>query len=609
MTKTSPAVATIEQSHKPGRSHQPPRIYQLGQPDQRDPGDQVDQDDQRDQVVQYYGLTRDPFAELGDVFLLTPKIEKLLRLLNYLTRFSHKLIVVTADAGVGKTCVAEQFLQQVSSDRDYCQVNGLGDDSPVQMLREIAQQIGLAELQSATVAELCADIHKYAADLLEDRRTCLILIDDADLLGTSVLEVLHELVQPVAGEISPLHLVLFGRPQLEDNLREIDSLADDHHHVFHYQLSRFSFKECCQYLQICFSRAGDQTRIPFCKTDYMRIHQRSGGVPLDIVAEARLILADGVSRLVSNTPPPKWVLSAAVAFSLVAAVLVGTFLWQQRSEQQLLASRAVATDNKVLGKIERVGASIVPNGGQADSGDSEQARALLAVAPAESSEALDVASGVIVAEVPEEMLAEVTEQTIEADEEIVEAELAAATTDTRSVQQEILDVAAPEPVDSKPAGLAEAELPAVLIESPDLAAAGEEATPLPSGQQTLAPALPVTASHEDAYAGYSASEQAILEIPGGDFTLQLLGARTEQQILEFLAPHSGIEEYRYFQTELNGAPWYVVVYGNYPDWAAATTAGANLPKSLGVGQPWIRKLGGIQKTLRDRASSPQFTQH
>ena len=191
-------------------------------------------DDQQD-LLHYYGLSADPFENVNDVFLLTPKLEKLLRLLNYLTRFSHKTLVITAEAGIGKSRIAEQFLSGLEDDRDYCQIDGLADDTPAQMLHEIAEQCGLSELESAGVKELRADLARHAEDLEEEGRSCVILIDDADLLNAKVLGALYDLVKPQENKIGPWHLVLFGRPVLEHNLQQNPQISEDGRHLFHYQ--------------------------------------------------------------------------------------------------------------------------------------------------------------------------------------------------------------------------------------------------------------------------------------------------------------------------------------------------------------------------------------
>lgn len=53
----------------------------------------------------------------------------------------------------------------------------------------------------------------------------------------------------------------------------------------------------------------------------------------------------------------------------------------------------------------------------------------------------------------------------------------------------------------------------------------------------------------------------------------------------------------YYQTERNGQPWHVLLYGPFPDKHTAYQAIQSLPKPLQKNKPWIRMLDQILKTL------------
>ncbi|RME32948.1 MAG: sporulation protein, partial [Gammaproteobacteria bacterium] len=58
------------------------------------------------------------------------------------------------------------------------------------------------------------------------------------------------------------------------------------------------------------------------------------------------------------------------------------------------------------------------------------------------------------------------------------------------------------------------------------------------------------------------------------------------------------DHFAWFETRHRGRPWYVVVYGYYPDRERARAALARLPASLKKGRPWLRRVGEIQQILR-----------
>ena len=52
----------------------------------------------------------------------------------------------------------------------------------------------------------------------------------------------------------------------------------------------------------------------------------------------------------------------------------------------------------------------------------------------------------------------------------------------------------------------------------------------------------------------------------------------------------------------NGQLLHVVVYGNFASKAEAERVAAQLPRSVGNIQPWVRPFGQVQESLR---STPQ----
>lgn len=78
-------------------------------------------------------------------------------------------------------------------------------------------------------------------------------------------------------------------------------------------------------------------------------------------------------------------------------------------------------------------------------------------------------------------------------------------------------------------------------------------------------------------------------------TLQLVGARDRGAIDEFIAKHKLSGVYAVYERDLGGKPWYSLVYGEYPDMAAAKRARAKLPKALH--SAWPRSFESVIQQL------------
>jgi DamX protein len=78
-------------------------------------------------------------------------------------------------------------------------------------------------------------------------------------------------------------------------------------------------------------------------------------------------------------------------------------------------------------------------------------------------------------------------------------------------------------------------------------------------------------------------------------TLQLVGARDPAAIDAFIAKHALKGDYAVYERDLGGKPWFSLVYGDYPDRAAAIRARSTLPRALR--KAWPRTFESIWQQL------------
>ena len=95
------------------------------------------------------------------------------------------------------------------------------------------------------------------------------------------------------------------------------------------------------------------------------------------------------------------------------------------------------------------------------------------------------------------------------------------------------------------------------------------------------------------------SRQSLAAWPVTGYTLQLLGARSENRVLKFLKSAPNAENIRYFQTTLKNKPWIVVVYGQYATRTAANAAKKQLPAKLKQLNPWVKSIKSVQNDINN----------
>jgi len=77
------------------------------------------------------------------------------------------------------------------------------------------------------------------------------------------------------------------------------------------------------------------------------------------------------------------------------------------------------------------------------------------------------------------------------------------------------------------------------------------------------------------------------------WTIQIIGVANQQNLEAFIRQQQLTDQdYRIVETVASGAPWWVVVYGHYPNREAADQARMNLPDHLAM-DAWLRPLSSL----------------
>jgi len=75
-------------------------------------------------------------------------------------------------------------------------------------------------------------------------------------------------------------------------------------------------------------------------------------------------------------------------------------------------------------------------------------------------------------------------------------------------------------------------------------------------------------------------------------------ATTAQLVRKFIARYQLKQHLAFYQTQRNGKPWYVLLYGEYANKQDTVDARSQLPRALRKHKPWIRSFGSIQQTFK-----------
>jgi septal ring-binding cell division protein DamX len=100
------------------------------------------------------------------------------------------------------------------------------------------------------------------------------------------------------------------------------------------------------------------------------------------------------------------------------------------------------------------------------------------------------------------------------------------------------------------------------------------------------------------------SEDWLLSQKSSHYTIQLMGARDETLLFDFVEKYHLLEqnEIAFYKTTFKDKPWFQLLYGVYATKRDAQSAAANLPQKIRKSSPWIRRFSGVQKAIRNQAA-------
>jgi len=96
----------------------------------------------------------------------------------------------------------------------------------------------------------------------------------------------------------------------------------------------------------------------------------------------------------------------------------------------------------------------------------------------------------------------------------------------------------------------------------------------------------------------------ILEQPADQYTIQLISTQKDATLATFIDSNRLSGQTAYFRKRVKGQTWYALIYGVYPDIAAAKAAIAGLPDGARRSKPWVLGIGTVQKAIKEFNNAP-----
>jgi len=235
------------------------------------------------------GFEKEPFSTSPDpeFFYLSRAHEVALTNIIIELRLKRGLSIILGDVGTGKTTLSRKLIQELKQRDDFVLhiiLDPSFDDERL-FLTTLVKNFdinGLATNGSASILDLREALERFLFQKgVTENKTVTLIIDEAQKLNDSSLEVLRVLLNYETNEFKLLQLVLLGQLELHSKIMDIANFFD--RISFKYTLNPLGFDEVREMIEFRIRQAGYKANMHLFLDDALKeIYQYSRGYPRQI---------------------------------------------------------------------------------------------------------------------------------------------------------------------------------------------------------------------------------------------------------------------------------------------------------------------------------------
>ncbi len=231
--------------------------------------------------LEFYGLKKEPFSAAPDEsfwFDSPQHTEALMKILHAIKNY-RGLILVTGDIGLGKTTLARKLLRELLKEEIFepaLIVIVHSSVGTVWFLKKIASYLKIEATDNNPVT-LVSKISRRLIEMYKKNKIPVFLIDEANMLkNKEIMEEIRGLLNIEIPGKRLLNFVLFGLPEVEDNLKMDMPLYE--RVALKIKIKPFDFESAKKYILHRLKVAGGDDKL-FSGEVYGTIYKHSKGKP------------------------------------------------------------------------------------------------------------------------------------------------------------------------------------------------------------------------------------------------------------------------------------------------------------------------------------------
>ena len=243
---------------------------------------------------EYYGLAGKPFQLNPDpsFYFASRGHQRAMAYLEYGLHQSEGFIIITGDVGAGKTTLVRGLLQKLDPEKIVAGQLVSTQLEAEDVLRLVAAAFGLPN-QTPEKADLLLALEMFLVSVAAKGQRVLLVVDEAQNLGTRALEELRMLSNFQIGEHSLLQSFLVGQPEFRETMRSPAMLQLRQRVLASYHLGPLDADETQAYIEHRLKHVDWKGNPSFQPDAFRAIYEFSGGVPRRINTLCDRIMLSG----------------------------------------------------------------------------------------------------------------------------------------------------------------------------------------------------------------------------------------------------------------------------------------------------------------------------
>ncbi len=243
---------------------------------------------------EYFGLTQAPFriTPNTDFFFGGGNRGPILEALIYAVTNGEGIIKVSGEVGSGKTMLCNMLMERLPENVETVYLAN-PSVSPDEILHAIAFELQLAIDRQSTRLEVTQALHAYLLKRHAEGKRVVIFVEESQGMPLATLEEIRLLSNLETRNDKLLQIVLFGQPELDENLRQpnIRQLRERITHSF--GLAPLNANDVREYLMFRLRAAGYHGPDLFTDKIVSMITRASGGLTrrVNLIADKAMLAA------------------------------------------------------------------------------------------------------------------------------------------------------------------------------------------------------------------------------------------------------------------------------------------------------------------------------